>query len=76
MSNAHYLYTRAPLTYVTGGLYWCNGVRLDRDLKALHPDALDMGGPLDAPEVMPTGRVKVAQGIWFAEMAYREGDAP
>lgn len=72
---AHNLYTRVPLAYVTGGRFWCDAVRLDRDLKALHPDALDMGGPIDAPDVIPTGRVKVSRGIWFAELVQREGGA-
>lgn len=67
-------YTRSPLAYVTGGLDSVNTAAMDRDLHAMpRLDAFMAGGPLDAPDLSPTGRVVVVYGFAFSELRSRLG---
>ncbi len=67
--------TTNPRRYVTGGVASlasavenCPGEALIYPLAAM----LGAGGPLDAPDYMPTGAVFVSHGVRFFGMAARD----
>lgn len=70
-------WTRSPNTYRTGGAVQ-RGAAMDAcDLAAVvadtaWPNAL-CGGPLDAPDFMPTGAIRLSHGHLFVELVGREG---
>jgi hypothetical protein len=75
MSLGPIKFTNAPRRYVTGGVFStasaveaCNGDTLIYPLL----DNLGAGGPLDAPDYMPTGAVFVSHGVRFFGMAARD----
>lgn len=65
-------FTGTPRLYVTGGVLARNAAMMERDLSA-HPDlsAFEAGGPIDATDHTPTGRLFVAHGARFFELARR-----
>lgn len=66
-------YTGHPLAYVTGASQARNEAMMQRDTRA-HPDlrAFEAGGPIDAPDMVPTGRLIRAHGARFYELHTRE----
>jgi hypothetical protein len=65
-------FTGMPRRYVTGGVQAKNAAMMLRDLAA-HPDlsAFEAGGPIDATDHVPTGRLFIAHGVRFFELGSR-----
>jgi hypothetical protein len=67
------LATKAPRAYVTGGAWAAMQPAIDAcgDAPELW-EPIRAGGPLDAPDWMPTGRRIVSHGHRFIELTSRE----
>jgi hypothetical protein len=68
-------HTRNPKAYVTGGQVMRARAMDHCDLAAIPddctwPNAIN-GGPIDAPDTIPTGRISVSHGHLFFELAQR-----
>lgn len=69
--NYHNTYTRTPRAYVTGGSVHRSAAGMQCRVEWNHLD--DLPGPLDATDRIPTGACVQSLGVWFVELAPREG---
>lgn len=68
MNIAPALSARNPLRYVTGGSYALDTTVEECDGEWLHEGiaaALTAGGPIDAPDLVPTGGLRIVSGRRF-----------
>lgn len=68
MNIAPALSARNPLRYVTGGAYALDTTVEECDGEWLHDTigaAMMTGGPLDAPDLVPTGGLRIVAGRRF-----------
>jgi hypothetical protein len=69
--NYRNTYTRNPRAYVTGGMAQRSAAGMLYRTECFDGETLPE--PLDAPDRIPTGGSVQSHGVWFMELAPRDG---